>query len=561
MAGLVGRFIGDRSGNMSLLFAGAMTLAAGLGAFAIDEASLFQQRRAAQSGADLAAMAAAARPADALALARASLEAAGLIEAGVPLAQLTDIGQPTHLVVETGRYSPDPGLAPEARFSPGGAGANAVRIRLVTTGRLYFAAAWMTPPAIAVEAVAATTPQVAFSVGSRLAALKDGMANAVLNGLLGTNVSLGAVSYNGLLQADIGLFAFLDALAGELHLSAATYADVLAASADHGAIARAMAKLLTGAERSAALVIANAAGHNGKVPLAKLFDLGPYAHLAVGSGPADPLVKLSALQLLAASAGLSDGSHQVTLNLGASVPGLTSIAATLVVGEPAQGRAWYGLGPSGTLVRTAQVRLRLVANLLGGPLLLGTGVRLPIYLDLASAEAGVRSAACPQSGAPYGSAVIATTPGIARLMLGEVSDGALADTSKAPTVTTATLINVLGLLQVRGRTDIAMAQTTPIPLSFSSADIQAGRVRTARTTTYTQSLVGSLLENTQLTITTGLGVAGAPTIQRALGALLDPVLPVLDSVIAGLLEPLGLSLGEADVQVYGVRCSQAVLVG
>jgi hypothetical protein len=35
----------------------------------------------------------------------------------------------------------------------------------------------------------------------------------VLNGLLGTSVSLSAMDYNGLVGANVDLFAFLDALA------------------------------------------------------------------------------------------------------------------------------------------------------------------------------------------------------------------------------------------------------------------------------------------------------------------------------------------------------------
>jgi uncharacterized membrane protein len=54
---------------------------------------------------------------------------------------------------------------------------------------------------------------------------------------------------------------------------------------------------------------------------------------------------------------------------------------------------------------------------------------------------------------------------------------------------------------------------------------------------------------------------GAGVIGPLLEALLAPLAPTLDLTISTLLETLGLSLGEADVQVYGVRCTHAVLVG
>ena len=46
-----------------------------------------------------------------------------------------------------------------------------------------------------------------------------------------------------------------------------------------------------------------------------------------------------------------------------------------------------------------------------------------------------------------------------------------------------------------------------------------------------------------------------------LDTILTPLAPTLDLVLLRLLEGLGLSLGEADVTVYGVRCSHPVLVG
>ncbi|HTN61071.1 MAG TPA: hypothetical protein VL147_05895, partial [Devosia sp.] len=94
-------------------------------------------------------------------------------------------------------------------------------------------------------------------------------------------------------------------------------------------------------------------------------------------------------------------------------------------------------------------------------------------------------------------------------------------------------------------------------LSFSSSDIAAGTIKTAKTTSFTGSLVGSLLGDLQLNaIGIPLGIIGP-----ALEALLAPLTPVLDQTISSLLQTLGLSLGEADVQVYGVRCTHAVLVG
>ncbi len=44
-----------------------------------------------------------------------------------------------------------------------------------------------------------------------------------------------------------------------------------------------------------------------------------------------------------------------------------------------------------------------------------------------------------------------------------------------------------------------------------------------------------------------------------LGVLLTPVAPVIDNLLFGILDLLGVKLGEADVQVTGVLCQRAVL--
>ena len=82
-------------------------------------------------------------------------------------------------------------------------------------------------------------------------------------------------------------------------------------------------------------------------------------------------------------------------------------------------------------------------------------------------------------------------------------------------------------------------------------------VKTAKTTSFTGSLVGSLLGDLELNAAgISLGLIG-----RGAEALLTAAHPHAGPTISTLLETLGLSLGEADVRVYGVRCSQAVLVG
>jgi uncharacterized membrane protein len=526
------RFLADEAGNMSVLFAVAMVLGSVFGALAIDEASLYGERRQMQSAVDLAALAAATDPDSGQSRAETALADAGFAETPV---------------VEAGHYEPDPNLAVGERFAVGEAPFNAVRVALRRQGTLYFARSWSVPPAIGVEAVATAQPYVAFSVGSRLARLEGGVANAVLNALLGADISLSAVDYNGLIDADVDLFAFLDALATELDISAGTYADVLAARADSGQIAAALADVLDGSERAAATVLAEGLGGNGTLPVGKLISLGAWAQKSIGNGLGATFANVSALELLAASAALSDGTHQLALNLGASVPGLVGIATTLEIGEPPQGAGFYAFGPSGTLVRTAQVRLKFLATLGGGATLLNSGVKLPLSLEIASAEAGVESGTCPSEGQENGSARIWVKPGIAKLLLGDAGS--------------SRIVNVAGLLTVDATAPVELVSPTRQIVTFKPAEIAAGKTETVQTSGFVQGMVAGLVGGLDLDIRVlGLGLLPKAALDAAIRTLLAPLAPVLDKTIDMLLATLGLKLGEADVRVYAVTCGAPVLV-
>lgn len=541
-------FWADTRANIAVLFAMGFAISALVSAVAVDAASLYHERRMIQNGVDLAALSAAGDPGRAAALAQAALVEAGLLASG----------STAGLAVVTGHYDANPAIPAAARFTPGRAPANAVAVSFHRPGALYFARGWADAPELGATAIASVTPLVSYSLGSRLASLNGGIANTVLNSLLGTSVSLSVADYQALLGASVDAFGFLDALAGQLGITVGTYDDLLAVSADHGKLAGALATLLTGVERTAMLKLAGSAGHNGTVKLGKLFALGDLGRLAIGSGKGQGLfTAISALELLAVSAGLSDGNHQVSLGVAAGVPGLVGINVGLAIGEPPQGGGWYRIGANGTVVRTAQVRLRLISELKLQLLLLPLlDVRLPLYLDVAHSEAIVAAATCPSTTNRFGTATILARPGIARLILGEVNPASMGAFNTAPSIGTATLINVLGI-KVTGTAHADIAQTTPVALSFSSADIAARTVKTAKTGTIVGSLVGSLLGDLKLT------AAGIPLgiIGPALNALLAPLAPTLDLTIGHLLEAVGLSLGEADVTVYGVRCTHPVLVG
>lgn len=171
------------------------------------------------------------------------------------------------------------------------------------------------------------------------------------------------------------------------------------------------------------------------------------------------------------------------------------------------------------------------------------------------------SATCPSPAAPQGSATIAVLPGLAELGIGDWTDPAFYDFGASPPQLPVKMVDAL-LLRITGTAHVEIAQTTPVLLDFSSADIAAGTLKTAQTGTLVSSLVGTLLGDLDLTVNVlGIGLSSPAVLAQALRDLLAPLAPTLDLTLAGTLGALGLGVGEADVRVYGVRCDHAVLVG
>ena len=152
-------------------------------------------------------------------------------------------------------------------------------------------------------------------------------------------------------------------------------------------------------------------------------------------------------------------------------------------------------------------------------------------------------------------------PGVAELGVGNWTDPAFYDFGATPPQAPARLVDAL-LLRITGTAHVEIAQTAPVMLNFSSAEIAGGVLKTAQTETLAASLVGTLLGDLDLTVNVlGIGLNSPAVIAQALRDLLAPLTPTLDLAIAGTLGALGLGVGEGDVRVYGVRCDHAVLVG
>ncbi|WP_245492956.1 MULTISPECIES: pilus assembly protein TadG-related protein [unclassified Mesorhizobium] len=589
LLGRIGRvarsMLGDSKANFTVMTALCAPFALALAAFAIDEGSIYVERREAQTITDLAAITAASNINNIEAAVVTTLGdngMPGIVVQKAGHAIVPTLGK-TIVSVTAGRYSPESSLGVDKRFEAGKTPYNAVHVALQKIPARYFASSLIATPVIGTQAVASIAPQAMFSVGSRLLSVNGGILNSLLSGLLGGNISLSVMDYNALIAADVNLLSFFDALAVQLQLTGVSYSEVLASKATVGQIATAMADVspVGSTSKLALQTIASRTTSTVKIRLNHLVDLGSIGQLGLGQKSAGFSVDASAMGILTTAAALANGSKQVELNLGATIPGLVSTTLAVAIGEPAQFSPWLTIGEKGAVVRTAQTRIKLVASVGGSNATLGGGisllaVKLPLHVEVASAEAKLTDISCPTGHPDSLKVSIAARPSLASLHLGasdaDNSPSAFADFSNPQSFQNAEIAQVsvkllfltLNLIGVNGSAAFEITNTEPTTLTFNSTEIANKTIKTASTKNLTQSLTTSLVNNLSLSVSAlGLGLdvtALLGTVKPAVVALLNGVTAPVDELVYNVLAALGVRVGEADVRVLGATCGRSVLV-
>lgn len=547
----IARYHSNRRGGVTVMVAVSSLVLVGFCALAVDVGSIFLEARRIQGVADLAAMAAASDLGHAQAAAQATADSnsSGL----------------TALVV-TGAYSPDPTVKASDRFQGGGASPNAARVKISGKANLFFAQILLGKPTIDLSrsATAARAELAAFSIGSRLASLQGGLANQVLSGLTGSSVSLSVMDYNALTTANIDLLRYSDALRTSANLQAATFDKTLTTTMPPGQALSVLGDVLdaNGSTQAAVAVrkIGAASSHADPIALGDLVDLGPYAVQDHVAGASATNIQVGAMDLAQAVLSLANGGHQVKLDLGASVPGLLDTDVWLAIGERPNNSPWLTVDRNNAvIIRTAQTRLYAEAKALGGLGVLGLQpVKLPVYVEVASAAAKLSGLECPSTVTDQ-AATLSVLPSVGQVTIGDVDPTKLGDFTTAITPGPATLVD-LALAKITGAANVKLGGSTWTNVRFNYADIQSGAVKTVATTDIAKTSLTSLVGNLVL----GGKVLGLPlTIGPVLSGLtgtLSAIATPLDGVINGVSGLLGLKLGEADVRVNGLRCRQAALV-
>ncbi|MCP8893614.1 hypothetical protein KYK29_01640 [Shinella daejeonensis] len=565
------RLLPAREGNIGTLAALTFPLMVFSTALGVDYGYLTLQQRRLQASADLAAIAAAARISTAEeAVARHFADngepvsvlrpGGGVIPPESVPGGLTDTAT---AYVERGRYIADPAIDPADRFTPAGADADAARVNLSRRADLFIATFFNAePPMLAATGVAARQKVAAFSVGTRLASLNAGLLNALLGEMLGTTLSLNLMDYRALIDADIAVHPFLKAVAADLDLTAATYDEVLAADLTVPQLAGVMRGVtgLSGPVRSALRAIEQAtAGSRTTFPLSHLLNIDPKRGLAITSG-GDWAMSVNVLQIISAAAGLANGSEQISLDVGAFLPGIATTTIRLAIGEPPVETPAHRLGAPGSAVRSAQTRLSVEAGIDGLSLLAGLRIKLPLYIEVAASEARLADIRC-LGGSPHNAGVsIDAVPGLAEIAIGKVDPSVLSDFSSEARVKKARIVDSL-LLSIDAIAHVEAKNMTRSRISFTPTEISAGAVKTVSTRHALTSVTRTLLDNLDLDVNVLILTLGTPkAVTSALAATLGSVTPALDELVYNLLLVVGVRIGEADIRVTGAECRRPALV-
>jgi uncharacterized membrane protein len=537
----------------------------------------------------------------------------------------------TSLALATGTYCADASMGSGARFRqqvalcPGEmrdasyAAPNAVRVETGITAPLLLSrvlAPGRDNYPISASATAARIDEAAFQAGTGIADLNGGIANALLSGLLGGSIQLTVGQYDGLLHTEVKALPFLDALATNLNLTVGTYDQLLQTEVGVGDVVQAAIDVLNQQRQVANVTAAALAGlvqlqgqltGNPDVALGDLIDLGVWKRQPIGGPAADTALDagLNLFQLLSFTAQIANGNHAVEIPRAViNVPLLLSVSLEATAIEPPQ-KPFFTYGPVGAEVHTAQVRLQLLIKVLDTGIL-GGGVRLPIYIEIAPGEATLTSIMCGVEPVRDARVEVSAFPGVASVYVGTVAPDVMRNFTRKPTVQKAdiidvSLLGVLQLLSLKGKAEIEIPErgediepqllTFYQPLSGQVAKHEppttegiigpvSGDGQRARAVS--EDLVGglgqSLYDGLDLELTLLLGLVkidlkqgncggllgltcwGNGTQRTSLLSALAALLGAVDPLVDGLLQALGLQVGYIDVNVTGVRCGVPSLV-
>ncbi|WP_260463979.1 TadG family pilus assembly protein [Burkholderia sp. Bp8963] len=583
------RRMGGQRGAVAVL-AAVWVLLAVVVLGAIDIGNLFFQRRDLQRIADMSALAAAQRMDDKCAQPTTTATQNASANGFDPQASGNSMS------IVCGRWDvaafPNPPY-----FGSASSQLNAVQVTLSKPVPFFFLGPKRT---VTATSIGKEVNPDSFTLGTSLVTLQGGLVNNVLGALLGANLNLSAVSYQGLATTQIALkdlvvaanVGTVDQLAN-VSVTAGGFAQLLVTALSKTQVANVNAGVATSALQAIAKVAVGTTTvnvlSNGSTP----------GVLAVGlankQAAADARVTLLDALMVAAEVAAA-GQPAVNVNTGVNLGLVNATLQVQIIKPPVLAVGEGGIDPTTgtwrTQASTAQVRLYLnadlgttnitILNLLGlGWLntflnkIVSADVHLPIYLEVAPGTAWLVSTNCAPTQAAS-RAVVGVQTGVANLCIGDTPPNMSAQQPFSCTVPATILsASVLGTTAVQVKANLALPASVP---SSSSATLTfngvAGDSDDYQTTN--ANAVGSVLTNAlsgvanSLASTNGLALyIGGASVQ--LGTMLDPLISVLtgalapllsalDQIIVPLLNLLGAQVGVSTVHNQALTCGVAQTV-
>lgn len=251
---------------------------------------------------------------------------------------------------------------------------NAIKVVVTNNVRASLIAGGLIGNSIVMTATSIGTrdsPLAALTIKSTLATVSSnqaGLLNSLFSGLLGGNVNVSVLGYQGLVGTQINLFDFLGALKTSLGISAGGYDQVLAANVTAGQILSAAATVLTAGGTTASTTLSALNAINAAATVSPVtVQLGNLLGVQTGLPTSAANVQMNLMDLVQGTVQLSNSSSALAANFPITLPGIASATVTVkviqppmlsAIGNPALAVAGLSSTPrtNQIYVRTAQVR-------------------------------------------------------------------------------------------------------------------------------------------------------------------------------------------------------------
>lgn len=553
------KFVGARSGNVSIMGLGIFLALAAIFSASLDIGTLYTAKRKLQAAADMAVLKAVTDPDQAEDLVAEVLAHNGLsgVLSGTP--ELTwGRFPPAGYTIDTVTDLPI-----DERFAAGAADSNALQVSLREIPRLYLVGMFFDASVpIVARATGGNFPLTQLAIRSGALSFDSDKAtafNSVLSGLLGTSVALSVLNYNGLASADVQVIGFLDALAAETGVASGDYDAVLQEDVTFPEIATAVMAAIgadpnfsgdVDAVMAALQQLSNDLGTIAPIALDDVMSLDAEKPESAAAA------RLNLLDLFVASMQAANAEHDLTSEV--SVPiagGLITLRAAVI--EPPQ---FSAVGGVGITVETSQMRLFLEVQPTQALSLLGIdfGIRIPILIEASKGEATVTDLSCPTPLPDDANVSVAATSTLIQTSVIDIDPAAIGQAS-TPVGQVPEIVSSGGLLTVTATAQVNYGETTS-DLVFG-APFDRDNFQTVSTSDPVASAAASLFGD----LTYDVEVLTIPLITQdmvvdALSPIVDAVAPAVDALLEDVLEAFGVSTGNVDVGVPYIRCSNPMLI-